>query len=81
MEVGQEVHINQWDSATGDVLAGNIDASNTNLDGFERAVITHIGDHTKDGNPLCWVEWVDRPMLHQANGAFRPATQLFLEEL
>jgi len=73
MEVGQEVHIHQWDSATGDVYT---DVSNTNMDGLERAVITHIGD-----NNLCWVEWVDRPMRHQANGAFRPSTQLFLEVL
>jgi hypothetical protein len=78
MKVGQEVYIQQWDSATGDVYT---DVSNTNMDGLERAVITHIGDHTKDGNPLCWVEWVGRPMLHQANGAFRPSTQLFLEVL
>ena len=78
MEVGQEVYINQWDSATGDVIT---DISNTLMDDLERAVITHIGDHTRDGNPLCWVEWVDRPMRHQANGAFRPTAQLFLEVL
>ena len=78
MEVGQEVYINQWDSATGDVIT---DISNTQMDDLERAVITHVGDHTRDGNPLCWVEWVDRPMQYQANGASRPATQLFLEVL
>lgn len=79
MEVGKEVYIQQWDSATGDVWT---DISNVaDMDGLERAVITHIGDHTRDGLPLCWVEWVDRPLIHQANGAFRPSTQLFLEEL
>jgi hypothetical protein len=79
MKVGQEVHIYQWDSATGDVFT-SVDYG-LDMDGLERAVITHIGDHTKDGNPLCWVEWVDRPMIHQANGAYRPASQLFLEVL
>ena len=79
MKVGQEVYIQQWDSATGDVW---IDVSNVaDMDGLERAVITHIGDHTRDGLPMCWVEWVDRPLIHQANGAFRPSAQLFLEEL
>ena len=79
MKVGQEVYIQQWDSATGDVWT---DVSNVaDMDGLERAVITHIGDHTRDGLPLCWVEWVDRPLIHQANGAFRPSHQLFLEEL
>ena len=79
MEVGKEVYIQQWDSSTGDVWT---DISNVaDMDGLERAVITHIGDHTRDGQPLCWVEWVDRPLIHQANGAFRPSSQLFLEEL
>jgi hypothetical protein len=79
MKVGQEVYIQQWDSATGDVYT---DVSNTNMDGLERAVITHVGGFNRKGQgPLCWVEWVDRPLMHQGNGAFRPATQLFLEEL
>jgi len=79
MKVGQEVYIYLWDSATGDVWT---DVSNVaDMDGLERAVITHIGDHTRDGLPLCYVEWVDRPLIHQANGAFRPYQQLFLEEL
>ena len=81
MKVGQEVYIQQWDSATGDVWTDISKGPYVNEDTLERAVITHIGDHTRDGMPLCWVEWVDRPLIHQANGARRPATQLFLEEL
>ena len=79
MKVGQEVYIHQWDSATGDVIT---DVSNTLMDDLERAVITHVGGFNRDGHgPLCWVEWVDRPIKHQRNGSFRPATQLFLTEV
>ena len=67
-EVGQETFITQVDSANGVISA----------DG-ERAIITHVGTHTnQSGDPLCYVEWVDRPLRHQRNGAFRPFTQLFL---
>jgi hypothetical protein len=79
MKVNQEVYIYQWDSATGDVFT-SVD-HDRDMSGLERAVITHIGDHSRDGLPLCWVEWVDRPMVHQANGSFRPSSQLFLEVL
>lgn len=65
-EVNQEVKINQIDSGN-----GVIDA-----DG-ERGVITHVGT-VEDGRALVYVEWVDRPLRHQANGAFRPFTQIWL---
>ena len=80
MKVGQEDYIHQWDYAAGDVIT---DISNTLMDDLERAVITHISADSagrgRNNGTLCWVEWVDRPMRHQANGSFRPATQLFLE--
>ena len=74
MKVGEEIYVVQWDQANGLVFGSPV------TDEAERCVITHVGDHTnEDGAPLCWVEWVDRPMRHQANGTFRPAAQLFLE--
>tara|TARA_R100000329_G_scaffold127584_1_gene106283 strand:+ start:73 stop:282 length:210 start_codon:yes stop_codon:yes gene_type:complete len=65
-EVNQEVKVNQIDSGN-----GVIDA-----DG-ERGVITHVGA-IDDGRALVYVEWVDRPLRHQANGSFRPFTQIWL---
>ena len=64
-ELNQEVKINQIDSGN-----GVIDA-----DG-ERGVITHVGA-VEDDRALVYVEWVDRPLRHQANGAFRPFTQMW----
>jgi hypothetical protein len=65
-EVNQEVKVNQIDSGN-----GVIDANG------ERGVITHVGT-IEDGRALVYVEWVDRPLRHQANGAFRPYTQIWL---
>jgi hypothetical protein len=65
-EVNQEVKVNQIDSGN-----GVIDANG------ERGVITHVGT-IEDGRALVYVEWIDRPLRHQANGAFRPYTQIWL---
>lgn len=81
MFVGQEIFVGRVDSANGDVFTSDTSPAIVAELGLERAVITHIGDHTNErGNPLCWIELVDRNPIHQANGAFRPATQLFLTE-
>jgi len=58
-EVGQEVKVNQIDSGNGVVDA----------DG-ERGVITHVGS-IEDGRALVYVEWVERPLRHQAGGDMR----------
>ena len=65
-EVNQEVKVNQIDSGN-----GVIDANG------ERGVITHVGT-IEDGRAMVYVEWVDRPLRHQANGSFRPYTQIWL---
>ena len=47
----------------------------------ERAVVTHIGGVSPTGSHagnLCYVEWIDRPMVHQRNGSYRPFKQLWL---
>ncbi len=65
-EVGQETKVKQINSGNGVVDA----------DG-ERGVITHVG-RIEDGRALVYVEWVDRPLRHQANGSFRPFAQMWL---
>ena len=67
-EVGQEVKVTQVDSANGFVDPAE----------GERAVITFTGRVDGD-KTMVYVEWVDRPLRHQRNGAFRPQAQMWLE--
>lgn len=66
---GQEVYVNQTDSAHGII----------EQDG-ERGVITHAGRIADGREQLVYVEWVDRPMRHQRNGSYRPYSQMWLSE-
>jgi|TARA_A100001391_G_scaffold181100_1_gene146871 hypothetical protein len=69
MEVGQYIYVEQDDCASV-------------VEGDEAARITHISEgHESDfrpGHKLCYIEWVNRPLKHQRNGAFRPSTQVWV---
>ena len=74
LEIGKEIYVHQTNYYTGYLV---------NKDDGERAKITHIGDSDPEGfhaGNLCYVEWIDRPMVHQRNGSFRPFTQLWLSD-
>ena len=51
-------------------------------EGSERALITHVGNGSHhplgETHSLCHIEWVDRPLIHQRNGSFRPNTQVWV---
>ncbi len=69
MEVGQTIYVDLVDFHRVD-------------EGSERALITHVGygSHHPLGetHSLCHIEWVDRPLIHQRNGSFRPHTQVWV---
>jgi len=69
LEAGKSILVNQPESHF--VVAGE-----------EAALITHVTEgHSSEALPnhsLCYIEWVNRPMRHQANGSFRPYTQVWV---
>ncbi len=69
MEVGQYIYVEQ-------------DHSASVVEGDEVARITHISEGCESdfrpANKLCYIEWVNRPLMHQRNGAFRPNTQVWV---
>ncbi len=69
MEVGQTIHVELVDFHRVD-------------EGSERALITDVcdGSHSSlhETHSLCYIEWVDRPLIHQRNGSFRPFNQVWV---
>jgi hypothetical protein len=69
MEVGQYIYVEQ-------------DHSASVVEGDEVARITHISEGCESdfrpAHKLCYIEWVNRPLMHQRNGAFRPNTQVWV---
>ena len=74
LTIGKEIYVNQTDYAHGYITDSNQG---------ERGKITHIGDSDPFGfhaGKLCYIEWIDRPIVHKKNGSFRPFTQLWLSD-
>ena len=65
-EAGEELYLTKTDSATA-------------VPGTEPAVIVLVSSHQpREGYTLCWVEWPNKPMRYQRNGAVLPREQLFI---
>ena len=51
-------------------------------EGSEKALITYVGDSSHhsmgETHSLCYIEWVDRPLIHQRNRSFRPFDQVWV---
>lgn len=66
----------------GNIIFVEQDTSASVVDGCEEASIIDVlgSDHHPKGatHTLCWIEWVDRPVIHQRNGAVLPRTQVWV---
>jgi len=66
----------------GNIIFVEQDASHTVVEGAEEASIVSVcgSDHHPLGEThvLCWIEWADRPIIHQRNGAVLPRTQVWV---
>lgn len=73
MNLNDEVFVHLTSSYEGFIVSDSVKG--------ERAIVTHIGDVSPTGNyagNLCYVSWIDRPIVHHKNGSFRPFQQLWL---
>jgi len=65
-EQGEKLYLTKIDSAT--AVAGS-----------ETAVVLSVCSHQpREGYTLCWVEWPNKPIRYQRNGAVLPREQIFI---
>ena len=66
----------------GNIILVEQDTSASVIDGCEEASIVSVcgSDHSPMGatHTLCWIEWADRPVIYQRNGAVLPRTQVWV---
>jgi|13_taG_2_1085334.scaffolds.fasta_scaffold76334_3 hypothetical protein len=66
----------------GNIIFVEQDTSASVVDGCEEASIVNVlgSDHHPRGatHTLCWIEWADRPVIYQRNGAVLPRTQVWV---
>ena len=66
----------------GNIIFVKQDTSASVVAGAEEASIVSVcgSDHHPMGEThvLCWIEWADRPVIHQRNGAVLPRTQVWV---
>lgn len=66
----------------GNIILVEQDSSASVVDGCEEASIVSVcsSDHHSMGatHTLCWIEWADRSVIHQRNGAVLPRTQVWV---
>ena len=66
----------------GNIIFVEQDTSASVVDGCEEESIVNVlgSDHHPRGatHTLCWIEWADRPVIYQRNGAVLPRTQVWV---
>lgn len=65
---------------TGNIIFVEQDTSASVVDGCEEASIVEVckSASKRDTHTLCWIEWADRPVTYQRNGAVLPRTQVWV---
>lgn len=64
----------------GNIIFVEQDTSASVVEGMEEASIVEVCENanTRPTHTLCWIEWADRPVIYQRNGAVLPRTQVWV---